>query len=91
MAPSDNVIHGVIALTVGLIFAVTGTLLWRDSWGLLTKYYGRTIRSWRRVPFLGERWIEQTPFSQFRRQTLPLIVGGVVFVALGIFTLVRSL
>ena len=90
MTPAATAVPGAIFLTAGLLFSVLGTLLWWDSWGLLTWYYDRCVRAHRRLPLIGEAWIRRTPLSMFRRQTLALLVGGVLFAAVGIYILVRS-
>ena len=85
----SGTVPGAILLTVGLLVTVVGVLLWRDTLGMLTWYYGKVIASWRGIPFLGEGWIRRTPFSAFRTQTLAIVLGGVMAAAVGIFLLVR--
>jgi hypothetical protein len=88
-ARPSYVVPGAILLTAGLLVIAIGILLWRDTLGILTRFYGRVTRSWRGVPFLGDIWIRQTPFSAFRTQTLAIVLGGVLFAAVGIFLIAR--
>ena len=88
-AGPSYVVPGVLVLMAGLLVMVVGILLWRDTWGILTKFYGRVIRSWRGIPFSGEIWIRQSPFSEFRTRALAIVLGGVMLAAVGIFLIAR--
>jgi hypothetical protein len=85
-----DVAMGVILVPAGLLVIAAGLLLWQDTGGITTKFYERTIRSWRKIPLLGAVWIRHTPFEAFRTQALAISLGGAMFTALGIFVLVRS-
>jgi hypothetical protein len=88
-AGPSYVVPGVLVLMAGLLVTVVGILLWRDTWGILAKFYGRAVRSHRRIPFFGEIWIRQSPFSEFRTRALAIVLGGVMLAAIGIFLLAR--
>jgi hypothetical protein len=88
-AGPSYVAQGVILLSAGLLVIMVGLLLWRDTHGILTKFYGRVIQSWRGIPFFGDSWIQHTPFSAFRTQTLAIVLGGAMFAAIGIFLIAR--
>jgi hypothetical protein len=87
-APS-YVLAGSILVAAGVLTTLWGLILWRDTNGLLTKFHNYTIRSWRKIPVLGETWIQQTPFSAFRTQSLAIPLGGIICTGLGIFLIVR--
>jgi hypothetical protein len=63
----DHAWQGCILVVGGLFLITFGLLMWRDTHGLLTRYYNDTIRSWRRIPILGQGWIDHTPFEAFQR------------------------
>jgi hypothetical protein len=83
-------VAGALVLTGGLLLMVGGLLLWRDTHGILTRYYAHLVRVNRRLPMLGEAWLAHTPFSAFRTQMLLYVLIGIAFAGIGLFVLLRS-
>jgi hypothetical protein len=77
--------QGILLIAGGILVALAGVGWGLDAWGMTTKFYGLTTRSWRKIPFLGAGWIRRTPYRVFRLQAcIPWTAFGLLMIAIGI-------
>jgi hypothetical protein len=87
---AGNATGGIVAIIAGFLLCMVSVYLWLDVKGAATRYYRRTITSWRKIPLVGEIWAERTPYKRFRRQALGLGIIGILMIAAGIFGVFTS-
>jgi hypothetical protein len=75
---------GILLLAAGAGIAIVGVCGGLDAAGVTTRFYRYTIRSWSKIPMLGQMWIRMTPYSTFRLQaSIPFVLFGIILIVIG--------
>lgn len=76
---------GMLLIAGGVLVALAGVAWGLDIRGITSGFYEFTIRSWAKIPVVGEDWIRKTSYRRFRMQAfIPWTVFGILMIAIGI-------
>jgi hypothetical protein len=83
--------RGVLLVAGGLLIGTAGVAWGLDAWGMTKRFYNYTIRSWSRIPGVGESWIRMTPFRAFRLQALlAWTLFGLLLIGIGVHLMIAA-
>jgi len=72
------VVSGCALVTAGIAWLL-------DSGGISRRLHGTFIRSWRKIPPVGENWIESNPYQAYRWKVFLFgTLFGIILTAIGI-------